>query len=46
MPESNDELPIIQYEPTDGLTSNPNEPKYWDHAALDQERHRAFDLCK
>ena len=45
MDKPNDELPIIQYEPTDGLTYNPNEPKYWDHTALDQERHRAFDLC-
>lgn len=41
----NGELPIIRYEPTDGLTYNPNEPKYWERSALDKELHRAFDLC-
>src|SRR5690242_12045682 len=35
----------IRYAPTDGLTYNPNEPKYWDRAALQQEIDRTFDLC-
>ena len=35
----------IRYAPTDGLTYNPNEPKYWDEAALEREIVRAFDLC-
>ena len=35
----------IRYAPTDGLTWNPNDPKYWDRQALDQEIHRTFDLC-
>ncbi|OFV89963.1 MAG: hypothetical protein A3H95_09765 [Acidobacteria bacterium RIFCSPLOWO2_02_FULL_64_15] len=35
----------IRYAPTDGLTSNPNDPKYWDRSALDKEIHRTFDLC-
>lgn len=32
--------------PTDGLTYNPNDPKYWDPAALEREVHRAFDICQ
>ena len=35
----------IRYEPTEGLTYNPNDEKYWDKAALQQEIDRAFDLC-
>jgi glycerol-3-phosphate dehydrogenase subunit C len=35
----------IRYAPTDGLTYNPNDPKYWEKAALDQEVFRTFDLC-
>ncbi len=35
----------IRYSPTDGLTYNPNEAKYWDPAALQKELERAFDLC-
>ena len=38
-------LPEIRYAPTDGLTYNPNEPKYWDRSALQQEIDRTFDLC-
>lgn len=38
-------LPEIRYAPTDGLTYNPNEAKYWDKAALQQEIDRTFDLC-
>ena len=39
------ELPDIRYAPTDGLTYNPNDPKYWDRDALQSEIDRAFDLC-
>ncbi|NOT45808.1 MAG: hypothetical protein HOP14_14505 [Acidobacteria bacterium] len=35
----------IRYAPTDGLTYNPNEARYWDRRALQQELDRAFDLC-
>jgi Fe-S oxidoreductase len=35
----------IRYAPTDGLTYNPNEPKYWDRGALQKELDRTFDLC-
>ncbi len=35
----------IRYAPTDGLTYNPNDPKYWDAQALDKEIVRTFDLC-
>ncbi|MBI2817430.1 MAG: 4Fe-4S dicluster domain-containing protein [Acidobacteria bacterium] len=32
--------------PSDGLTYNPNDPKYWDPAALQHELDRAFDICQ
>jgi Fe-S oxidoreductase len=35
----------IRYAPTDGLTYNPNDPRYWDEVALEKEIVRAFDLC-
>ena len=35
----------IRYSPTEGLTYNPNEAKYWDRAALQPEIDRTFDLC-
>ena len=38
-------LPDIRYAPTDGLTYNPNDPTYWDRAALQGEVDRTFDLC-
>lgn len=40
-----DELPEIRYTPTDGLTYNPNEAKYWSREALQPELDRAYDLC-
>jgi Fe-S oxidoreductase len=39
------DLEIIKYAPTDGLTYNPNDPKYWNEAALEKELIRSFDLC-
>jgi glycerol-3-phosphate dehydrogenase subunit C len=39
------DLPGIRYQPTDGMTSNPNEELYWDRSALDKELVRSFELC-
>jgi Fe-S oxidoreductase len=39
------DLDTIRYAPTDGLTYNPNDPKYWDKAALEKEIERTFELC-
>ncbi len=38
-------LDTIRYAPTDGLTYNPNDPKYWDKAALEKELLRTYELC-
>jgi glycerol-3-phosphate dehydrogenase subunit C len=35
----------ISYQPTDGLSYDPNDPKYWDESALQKEMTRAFELC-
>jgi Fe-S oxidoreductase len=35
----------ISYKPTDGLSYDPEEPKYWDAALLQKEVTRAFELC-
>ncbi|MEZ4381011.1 MAG: heterodisulfide reductase-related iron-sulfur binding cluster [Nannocystaceae bacterium] len=35
----------ISYMPTDGLSYDPSEPKYWDEAALDKEVTRVFEVC-
>ena len=35
----------IEARPTDGLSYNPNEAKYWDRAKLDKEIERVFDIC-
>ena len=35
----------ISYQPTDGLSYDPSEPKYWDEAALDKELERVFEVC-
>ena len=35
----------ISYKPTDGLSYDPSEPKYWDRAGLDEEVTRAFEIC-
>ncbi len=36
---------MIKGAPTEGLTYNPNDEKYWDRAALRGEIERAFDIC-
>lgn len=35
----------ISYLPTAGLSYDPNDPKYWDQKALEQEVTRAFEIC-
>jgi glycerol-3-phosphate dehydrogenase subunit C len=35
----------ISYQPTDGLSYDPEEPKYWDADALDKETRRVFEVC-
>jgi glycerol-3-phosphate dehydrogenase subunit C len=35
----------IESRPTDGLSYNSIEPKYWDRAGLDREVVRVFDIC-
>jgi glycerol-3-phosphate dehydrogenase subunit C len=35
----------ISYKPTDGLSYDPSEPKYWQREALDKEVTRAFEIC-
>jgi glycerol-3-phosphate dehydrogenase subunit C len=35
----------VSYSPTDGLTYDPEDPKYWDDDALDKEVQRVFEIC-
>jgi hypothetical protein len=35
----------IAYQPTDGLSYDPAEPRYWDPAALAKEVERTFEIC-
>jgi len=35
----------ISYQPTAGLSYDPNDPKYWDPEALEQEVTRTFEIC-
>ena len=35
----------ISYQPTDGLSYDPAEEKYWRKDALDKERQRVFEIC-
>jgi len=37
--------PNISYKPTEGLSYDPSEPKYWDPEALAQETERVFEVC-
>ncbi|MGH7813768.1 MAG: heterodisulfide reductase-related iron-sulfur binding cluster [Candidatus Binataceae bacterium] len=36
----------IKAQPTDGLSYNLTEPKYWERAGLDKEIDRVFDICQ
>jgi glycerol-3-phosphate dehydrogenase subunit C len=35
----------IESKPTDALSYNPNEPRYWDREKLNVELNRVFDIC-
>lgn len=35
----------ISYQPTDGLTYDPEDPRYWEDDALDKEVQRVFEIC-
>ncbi|MEM7138846.1 MAG: heterodisulfide reductase-related iron-sulfur binding cluster [Myxococcota bacterium] len=35
----------ISYQPTDGLSYDPSEDKYWEEDALDKEVERVFEVC-
>ncbi|MCA9715706.1 MAG: 4Fe-4S dicluster domain-containing protein, partial [Myxococcales bacterium] len=35
----------ISYQPTDGLSYDPSDPKYWDARALEKEVTRVFEVC-
>ena len=35
----------ISYQPTDGLTYDTEDPKYWEDDALDKEVQRVFEIC-
>ena len=35
----------VSYQPTQGLSYDPREPKYWEPGALDQEVLRVFEVC-
>ncbi len=35
----------ISYLPSEGLTYDPTDPKYWERAALNQELERVFEVC-
>ena len=35
----------ISYLPTDGLTYDPGDSKYWDKSAMDKEIERTFEIC-
>jgi glycerol-3-phosphate dehydrogenase subunit C len=38
-------MDVIKGEPTSGLTYNPNDPIYWDKAALKGEIDRVYEIC-
>ena len=35
----------IESRPTDGLSYNPNESKYWDRTGFEKELTRVYDIC-
>lgn len=36
----------IESRPTDALTYDPNDPRYWEREKLDRELDRVFDICQ
>ncbi|MCI0340750.1 MAG: 4Fe-4S dicluster domain-containing protein [Planctomycetales bacterium] len=40
-----DPKPRTAFQPTDGLSYDPSEERYWDQAALEKETRRVFDVC-
>ena len=38
-------MDIIKGAPTSGMSYDPNDPVYWDSKGLEQELHRAFEIC-
>ncbi len=40
-----DDTKNISYQPTDGLSYDPIEQKYWNQKALDRETERIFEIC-
>ena len=38
-------MDAIKFAPTDGLSYNPNEEKYWNKSALREEIDRTFEIC-
>ncbi len=45
MGDEQDRAADIRFQPTDGLTYNPNRDLYWDSEALAKEIERTFELC-
>ncbi|MEM8610159.1 MAG: heterodisulfide reductase-related iron-sulfur binding cluster [Myxococcota bacterium] len=45
MSEQPEKKKQISYLPTDGLSYDPTEAKYWDEGALDKEVERVFEVC-
>ena len=35
----------VSYQPTDGLSYDPEDARYWDPGALQKEVTRAFEIC-
>jgi len=42
---SNESKPKVSYQPTDGLSYDPQEAKYWDEQGLAREVQRVFEVC-
>jgi Fe-S oxidoreductase len=38
-------MPNISYQPTDGLSYDPEDEKYWDRHGLEKEIQRVFEVC-
>ena len=44
-PSENSLRAKISYQPTEGLSYDPADPKYWDESGLAREVHRVFEVC-